>query len=78
MSDARYRSSIIMNTMKRRHAQKLIIVSWALLVLFNAPILLLFDSTKSVFGLPMIYAYLFSVWLFSSVVSFFIFKRFDE
>ena len=64
--------------MKRRHEQKLIILSLTLLVLFNAPVLLLFDKAKSVLGLPMIYAYLFSVWLLSGIVSFFIFKRFDE
>ena len=32
--------------MKKRHEQKLVILSIALLVLFNAPILLLFNSSK--------------------------------
>ena len=64
--------------MKQRHKQKLLILSAVLLVLFNAPVLLLFNSAESRFGMPLIYGYIFTVWLLSSVFSFLIFKKFDE
>lgn len=64
--------------MKKRHEQKLVILSIALLVLFNAPILLLFNSVKNTFGLPFIYIYMFGIWLISIVICYFIFKKYDE
>ncbi|NRS92081.1 hypothetical protein HNQ03_001148 [Chryseobacterium sp. 16F] len=64
--------------MKKRHQQKLVILSIALFILFNAPILLLFNSSQKAFGFPLIYAYLFIVWGSSSLMSFIIFKKFDE
>jgi len=64
--------------MKKRHEQKLVILSIALLVLFNAPILLLFNSSKIFLGLPLVYVYMFGIWLFSIAISYFIFKKYDE
>jgi len=64
--------------MKKRHEQKLVILSMVLFVLFNAPILLLFNQVKEYFGLPVIYIYIFGIWLASSIISFVIFKKFDE
>lgn len=64
--------------MKKRHKQKLVILSIILFVMFNAPVLLLFNSTQLIWGLPMIYLYIFMVWLASSVASFLIFRKFDE
>lgn len=64
--------------MKKRHEQKLIILSFGLLILFSAPIILLFNSEKEVFGFPLIYVYIFAVWLFSSVTSLIILKKYDE
>ncbi|WP_379964885.1 hypothetical protein [Epilithonimonas sp. UC225_85] len=64
--------------MKKRHEQKLIILSFGLMILFSAPIILLFNSEREVFGLPMLYVYIFGVWLLSAVVSFIIFKKYDE
>ena len=64
--------------MKKRHQQKLVILSIALFILFNAPILLLFNSAKNWMGFPIIYAYLFIVWGISCVGSLLIFKKFDE
>lgn len=69
-----YQSSL----MKKRHEQKLIILSFGLMVLFSAPIILLFNSEKEVFGLPLLYVYIFGVWLLSTVASFIIFKKYDE
>lgn len=64
--------------MKKRHQQKLVILSIALFILFNAPVLLLFNRSQELVGFPIIYVYLFIVWAASSISSFFIFKKFDE
>lgn len=64
--------------MKKRHEQKLVILSFGLVILCSAPIILLFNSEKEVFGFPMIYIYIFGVWIFSIVISFVIFKKYDE
>lgn len=36
---------------------------WLGLLLFNYPLLTLFDGAAVVFGFPLLYAYLFGVWL---------------
>jgi hypothetical protein len=64
--------------MKKRHEQKLIILSFGLLILFSAPIILLFNSEKEVLGFPLIYVYIFAVWLFSALTSLIILKKYDE
>lgn len=64
--------------MKKRHQQKLVVVSMALLIGLNVPIVLLFDSSQSLLGFPIIYIYIFSVWSFSVLLTFFIIKRYDE
>lgn len=64
--------------MKKRHQQKLVVLSLLLLVLFNLPIILLFDSSDSLFGLPIIYVYVFSVWLFLVLISLIIVERYYE
>ena len=64
--------------MKKRHEQKLIILSFGLFILFSAPIILLFNSEKELLGFPIIYVYIFGIWMFSIIISFFIFKRYDE
>ena len=43
--------------------QRLVAVFIAGLVLLNYPILSLFDRPQTVFGLPLLRVYLFSVWL---------------
>lgn len=64
--------------MKKRHEQKLIILAILLLMAFNMPLLLLFDSSQAVGGIPVIYVYIFSIWLLSLLVSFIIVKRYYE
>ncbi|WP_434978210.1 hypothetical protein [Daejeonia sp. YH14] len=64
--------------MKKRHKQKLVILSMVLFVLFNAPVLLLFNSAENIAGLPAVYVYIFTVWLASSAASFLVFRKFDE
>jgi hypothetical protein len=36
---------------------------WLGLILFNYPLLSLFDVPKTLLGIPLLYAYLFGVWL---------------
>jgi len=56
----------------------MIIVSMILLVGFNLPIVLLFDSANNFLGFPVVYIYFFSMWLFSILVSILIVKRYNE
>ncbi|RXP52272.1 hypothetical protein EC396_11500 [Lutibacter sp. HS1-25] len=59
--------------MKKRHQQKLIVISFILVCLFNIPIVLLFSKSGSIFGFPVLYFYIFfvklnnSIWFFNQV-----------
>jgi hypothetical protein len=64
--------------MKKRHQQKLVIVSMTLLICLNLPIILLFDSSKSIFGFPSSYIFIFSTWLLSILMSLAILIRYNE
>jgi len=64
--------------MKKRHEQKLIILSIGLLIAFSIPISLLFNSSREVFGYPIILVYIFAVWMISIIISFAIVKKHDE
>ena len=64
--------------MKKRHQQKLVVLSLLLLLVLNLPIVLLFDSADNVFGFPIIYIYVFSVWLFSVLMSWIVVQRYYE
>lgn len=48
------------------------------LMAFNMPIILLFDNADPLWGLPVIYIYIFSAWLFSILASAFIIKKYYE
>jgi hypothetical protein len=64
--------------MKKRHEQKFVIISLALLFLFNMPLLLIFDASESLMGYPIIYVYIFSIWLAASILSWIIVKKYVE
>ena len=64
--------------MKKRHQQKLVVLSLLLLLALNLPIVLLFDSSESFLGFPIIYIYVFSVWLFSVLMSLIVVQRYYE
>lgn len=64
--------------MKKRHQQKLIVLTILLLSLFNIPIILLFDAEVAVFGFPLIYFYIFCIWILAIIISNIILKRFYE
>ncbi|WP_146942267.1 hypothetical protein [Chryseobacterium hagamense] len=64
--------------MKKRHEQKLIILSIGLLIAFSIPISLLFNSSREVCGYPMILVYILAVWMISIIISFVIVKKYNE
>ncbi|MEY2869340.1 hypothetical protein SAMN05192550_0111 [Flavobacterium glycines] len=64
--------------MKKRHEQKLIILSMLMILALNLPLILLFDSSKPLFGFPVTYIYIFSAWLFSIATTYLIVKKYYE
>lgn len=64
--------------MKKRHEQKLVVLSLALLLLFNVPFILIFNLDASILGFPVLYFSIFLIWLLSVVISYVILKRFYE
>ena len=64
--------------MKKRHQQKLVVLSMGLLLAFNLPLLLLFDKAEAFLGFPVIYIYIFSVWIGSILVSLLVVNRYYE
>jgi hypothetical protein len=64
--------------MKKRHQQKLIIIAFGLMILFNIPFILIFDGSESILGFPSLYFFIFFVWLLSIIFSYLIIKRFHE
>ena len=67
-----------LSIMKKRHEQKLIILSIGLMIAFSIPVSLLFNSDREVLGYPMILVYIFVLWMISIIISFVIIKKYDE
>jgi hypothetical protein len=44
-------------------AARLVVLFLAALLLFNYPLLAVFNGAGSVFGVPVLYAYLFAAWI---------------
>lgn len=65
--------------MKKRHQQKFIFLSFCLFIAFNLPIILLFNSSEdTILGLPILYVYIFGIWLFSIIITFILTQKSDE
>jgi O-antigen/teichoic acid export membrane protein len=64
--------------MKKRHEQKLIVLSIALFLIFNIPFVLIFNMEGAIFGVPVFYFSVFSIWLLSIVISYIVLKRHYE
>jgi len=64
--------------MKKRHEQKLIILSIGLLLVLNVPLLLVFNKDESIYGIPFFYFSVFSIWMVSIIISYIILKRYYE
>ncbi|WP_040249447.1 hypothetical protein [Psychroserpens mesophilus] len=64
--------------MKKRHEQKLVVLAIALLILFNIPIVLIYNHEGVIFGIPTFYFSVFSIWLCSIIISYIVLKRHYE
>lgn len=64
--------------MKKRHEQKLIILSIGLLIAFSIPVSMLFNKETEILGYPRLLVYIFAVWMISIMISFFIVKKYGE
>jgi len=64
--------------MKKRHEQKLVVLSIALFFVFNIPFVLIFNIEGAIFGVPILYFSLFTFWVISIVVSYIVLKRHYE
>ncbi|MCB0460402.1 MAG: hypothetical protein R2821_11285 [Flavobacteriaceae bacterium] len=64
--------------MKKRHEQKLIVLSIVLFLFLNIPLLLIFNIDGAVLGIPILYFSIFLFWLIAIIVSFIILKRHYE
>lgn len=62
--------------MKKRHQQKLVILSIGLVIFLNVPIIFIFNSEFSILGVPVLYAYIFLVWLLSVIITFTVIKKY--
>nr|WP_233268631.1 hypothetical protein [Cellulophaga sp. L1A9] len=64
--------------MKKRHEQKLVVLSIALFLIFNIPFVLIFNFEGALFGIPTFYFSMFSIWFLSIIISGIILKRHYE
>jgi hypothetical protein len=64
--------------MKKRHEQKLVVISIALLLVFNMPFILIFNLEGAIFGVPIFYFSVFSIWLVSIIISYIVLNRHYE
>lgn len=64
--------------MKKRHEQKLVILSLVLMLLFSIPLIFIFNVDGAVFGIPTLYFSIFLIWLISIIISYTVLKRHYE
>lgn len=64
--------------MKKRHEQKLIVLSIALFFIFNIPFVLIFNFEGAILGIPTFYYSIFSIWLLSIIISYIVLNRHYE
>ncbi|MBV7268014.1 hypothetical protein [Winogradskyella luteola] len=64
--------------MKKRHEQKLIILSIVAFIVMNIPFLLVFNTEGAVFGIPTLYFSIFGIWLVVIIISYVVLKRHYE
>lgn len=64
--------------MKKRHEQKLIVLSIGLLIIFNIPFVLVFNFKGVIFGIPTFYFSIFSIWFVSIIISYIVLNRHYE
>ena len=65
------------SVMSQRHlvSQRLVALCALGWVLFNFPFLALFNQPSAIFGIPLLYAYLFGIWAMLVLIAAFIVRR---
>lgn len=64
--------------MKKRHEQKLVILSIILMLILNIPFVFIFNDIGSVLGIPTLYFSIFIIWLISILISYTVLKKHYE
>ena len=64
--------------MKKRHEQKLVVLSFTLMFAFSLPFVLVFNKAEAIFGVPVFYFSVFLIWLLSVILSYVILKKYYE
>ena len=64
--------------MKKRHEQKLVVLTIILWFLFNIPFIFIFNVNEAIFGIPILYFSIFSIWFVSILISYIVLKRHYE
>lgn len=64
--------------MKKRHEQKLVVLSIALIALFNIPLVMIFSQDGNILGFPTLYFFIFLVWTVAIGISYIILSRYHE
>ncbi len=64
--------------MKKRHQQKLVVISIFLFLAWNVPFITIFESSSHILGFPSIYVYIFVNWLLIIALTFTVLKRYYE
>lgn len=64
--------------MKKRHQQKLVLLSILLFFVWNVPFISIFDGASHFFGFPVFFIFIFISWALSIAVAYLILKRYYE
>jgi len=64
--------------MKSRHQLKIVFISFCLMLLWNIPIIMLFNSNDMIFGFPSLYFFIFSTWLLAVIITYIIILNYDK
>lgn len=64
--------------MKKKHEQKLIVLSIVLFFLLNIPLVFIFNGETTILGYPILYFSIFFIWLLTIIISFYILNQYYE
>nr|WP_291869919.1 hypothetical protein [Maribacter sp.] len=64
--------------MKKRHIQKLVVLSLGLFFVLNIPFLLIFNNNGAILGIPTMYFSIFLIWAISIIISYIVLKKHYE
>ncbi|QKX07223.1 hypothetical protein HN014_20685 [Aquimarina sp. TRL1] len=64
--------------MKKRHQQKLVVLSLTLFFLINIPLVFVFNESGQVLGFPKLYFFLFACWAIAILISAIVLNKYYE